>query len=1297
MPSIAAFCAAMGLALWLALPGASLADRLAQSGRSDPLSIAYLTAWLAARPDDLPLHVTLARQHLALGDWDRAIASLAAPIAHGTPALRRDAQWLKLDVLERAAYAAPEDSPRRTRGLDAVAAQLQVLSREDDEPALGQLEMADLVSRARGLGQYDLARTLLARQARLAPPAELPMQEWLAGLAATAESLGEPLMAADLQWRAFDAAGGEAQRRVHFFAAVRLMQAADRGALALEQAAARIARLSPDTGLMRFMVRLALAAGRPDLADRYAREMLRFALLQQWRALSGGPDAGAPVRVSLAAPGVPPPRPRLAFDDATYALAFDVFVANRNLNDAFEVAAAAVRHAPRDAAWRRRLAQVAEWTTRPDVALEQWLAIARAEGRAADWAQVERFAAQTADGSAMLEALTQRALRGGDEALDDRIAALIEDRGDPRGAIDWLTSRIAARGLAGSRRLLHRQLALHEALGDAGGLLAWLARADAALGPDAGRARQRAALLIERGDTAGAFDSLQAAGPDDLGQAPSDAAALDARTAYWTLYAALATRLQRESDADDAYRALVALGRADDGVLTEWSMLLEPRSLRAAARVAERAWQAGGRAEQAERAFALWLQLGDFTELDRLGRTLPPAQLAALRAQRGYLHALATHLLARGDDAAALRTMQQALATAPDDAIMKADVLWMLLAQRQAVPLRAALLRWEASAERDAALWGPFGAAWMALDEPKRALRWFVRQSRAGGGDDYLWQLGYADCLERNGHADSAWNVRRRAWLELRAMPADRRDAQPWRRQATLALAMRFAPTDAARDALRAQLTDRGAAPAALPQSRTGAGGAAGADVRAADAGAGGGADGDSPRALLRQVDDALAAASAGDDGNDLSDARRVEARALAAGSRELALSWMLSRESTDAARAWLLARYASQLARPAWARLSVALAAGDRGALVGLLDELPDWLPRQEQVDAMLAVGRTAQAQTLAWQLHDQRPLLDDAHRRFVDTALRDASHLLAETAIGEIGVLGLRTTRLQAQRVLRPGLAFGVVIEQDRQRSLDATQLQGVPDEAGRMGVSARWRGESVSADVAASRYFAIRDRAGLRLDLRPQPDPDRGPSLSIGLRQPAPESAALQVGGMKDFTTLRWALPLTSRDRVAASVTGVRLASQDGSTLGRGTLWMLDATHRLRLDYPDVSLRALALRSDWTARPVADTIVAPLIPAALGDPAPAVIPASSTEIAAGLAFGDSVAQTFGRALRPFGEALLRANSVSGTGYSLRAGATTSLLGTDRLSGFLTLLGRTPGIPRSTRAIGLAYQFFF
>ena len=51
----------------------------------------------------------------------------------------------------------------------------------------------------------------------------------------------------------------------------------------------------------------------------------------------------------------------------------------RTLKDAYELAEAAVQQVPNRLAWRKRLAQVAEWTGRPTVALKQWRAMAEQE------------------------------------------------------------------------------------------------------------------------------------------------------------------------------------------------------------------------------------------------------------------------------------------------------------------------------------------------------------------------------------------------------------------------------------------------------------------------------------------------------------------------------------------------------------------------------------------------------------------------------------------------------------------------------------------------------------------------------------------------------------------------------------------------------------------------------------------------------------------------------------------------------------------------------------------------------
>ena len=90
---------------------------------------------------------------------------------------------------------------------------------------------------------------------------------------------------------------------------------------------------------------------------------------------------------AAAAPAGAPGTLGLPFDERIYSLAYDAFLGNRNLADAFRVADSAVRQRPDDLAWRERLAKVAEWHGQPRVALDQWLLLARrdAPALAAAW------------------------------------------------------------------------------------------------------------------------------------------------------------------------------------------------------------------------------------------------------------------------------------------------------------------------------------------------------------------------------------------------------------------------------------------------------------------------------------------------------------------------------------------------------------------------------------------------------------------------------------------------------------------------------------------------------------------------------------------------------------------------------------------------------------------------------------------------------------------------------------------------------------------------------------------------
>lgn len=66
----------------------------------------------------------------------------------------------------------------------------------------------------------------------------------------------------------------------------------------------------------------------------------------------------------------------IPYDEKAYQLAYQVFLANNNVKDAYTIAAAAVLQQPSNLYWRKRLAQVAVWQQHPMVALDQYRYIA---------------------------------------------------------------------------------------------------------------------------------------------------------------------------------------------------------------------------------------------------------------------------------------------------------------------------------------------------------------------------------------------------------------------------------------------------------------------------------------------------------------------------------------------------------------------------------------------------------------------------------------------------------------------------------------------------------------------------------------------------------------------------------------------------------------------------------------------------------------------------------------------------------------------------------------------------------
>lgn len=1276
------FGAGVAFGLALIFPQKGLEERLARNARADALTVEYLRVFLAAHPDSPRLRMLLARQLVLLERHDEARQALKVLMqTHAGPA-RLEALVYDFDILEKLAYLHEQGSAAREQALSLAAERLRELAREPlDTP-----QLAYLAERAVATGDRVTAVRLYAR---LAARGEVASDKANADAARLVLGLGDYRVAAQLFFRAEERAVGLPRKREHFRDAIATLVAGNHFDEAVGEAEARLDSLGDDAETLRFLTRMAQAANRPDAAQRFVKRLLRMALLRalQERLAHALPLAEPRLEPALYAQGgafatrvnATAQGPQLPFDDATYLLGFEVFVAAGNLVDAFKVAESAVLQAPGLPEWRRRLAQVAEWRNLPQLALPHWLAHARMTGAAASWEAVLRLAAGLRDDDALQAALEHRLARApGDLTLIERLVELHERQGKPDAAIELLR----ARATGGARLALLEKLALlAERAGRDELALQTLATLQAEFGATPERAMRQAGFLYRKRDVRRALAALEAVPPDVAGD----------NVEFWNMSAELARLLQEDGKAIAAYRRLLAIEKFSEGDLQNLLAILDSSSPKLAAQVAEFAFARHPRIEYVLTTLYQYGRLPDHAAIGRFLARIHGNLLAELQRDARFLLARAAHFQAVGDARRALADYRAAHAADPADAQTRAAILWLLIAARDDAGLRQALRVFMPGAGEHAVLWGPVAAALMSINRQAEALPWFRRQARRH--NDYLWMMAYAECLDANMQGEVAWRIRRLVWTELRRAEvlASLAPAE-WNalRDRLASLAQVFVPGDRAKAVvealLRADLKDlvRPAAPAPLP-----ADGAALARLLA-----------DTPlespqvatagTPAVRHLPQAWFERSG-------PPARGHPASVNEATVKELALAYALNVDGDELARAWLMTRFANDLARPLWGQLSVALAASDKATLTRLIDDLPDWLPMYDRVEAAMRIGRPALAQTLAFEQLDHLQHDEPLHLRFTTMVTEDPARLAgAVTAIRQ-SPLAIRQWRGEASADLTPRLKLGLSLTINEQSTQDETALIGVPANDRTATLFARWRLEAGRASLAVFQREALRAFTGVRLDYDLALAPRLRLSGSIGHNVAAPELPILRAGGMKDSidNSINW--NVSSREYLRLGLSLNRYRSQDGIALGHGTLANVEAGHRLRIEYPDFTLRVFAARADFRSASAPDAAIEGLLPAALRTGDNRFLPAGATSWGAAFGWGLSLQDRYTRALRPFFDLSLARNSVTGPVHAVRMGLAGSLIGQDHMSLHFSRASGTPGAPQGLRELGLSYQWLY
>ncbi len=768
------------IALVLLFPRKTLIEQVANEPGNDQLTLNYLENLLRTDPRNTDLRLMLVEKKLAAGQAVEA-RSLLEPLKNDpAPSTRRRALMIEYRFNETQAYSGPKEDGARDHALAALRVALASISGEEWEST----DLTVLVRSAIKLRDIRTADRLMARLAKSNTPILL---SWLEESATSALADSDYRGAAAMYFVARQRALTEQSRRDFFLKGVAALQSGNLLEEALAAAERHLGDLESDEQTLAALTRLALAAGKPAVAQRYVKRMLRISVapLFDWLAwfISSAHAAGT----------------LREYDEQIYTLAYDVFLANANLADAYRVARAAVEKtgAPN---WRERLAQVAEWLGKPQEALEQWLWLARASRADKAVQAVLRLAPGLYDYDALIYAWTETIARRRLSVTEWRdLAAIYELAGRPQDGMALLSEH-AAREPA----VLEPLAALYEHSGLTDEAIRTYERMLAGATPTIAQAVKLASFYFVKADFQGAWRVL-APLRFQTGETKSND--------YWRTLAELAWLMQEDEAATLAYRTLFAGAAAEPGDAERLVQLLRQRAPEEAARVAAASWRKLPNPSLLVVAMDIYTEQRDIASLKRLFDTLSTNEHATLSRDADFLSARARYREATGARGLALADYRAALALAPANANLRRAVIYAAMAADDLKALRETLVLVENEARDDAAYWDAFAAAHITLGDSRRALAYFSRQA-SSRARDYLWLVNYADVLEQEGQGGMAWRVRHHAWDLARAERS--RHAAPGptagagmdheRMRAHARLVTQFSPGDASLAVIRSLL-----------------------------------------------------------------------------------------------------------------------------------------------------------------------------------------------------------------------------------------------------------------------------------------------------------------------------------------------------------------------------------------------------------------------------------------------------------------------------------------------------------
>ena len=722
-------------------------------------------------------------------------------------------------------------------------------------------------------------------------------------------------------------------------------------------------------------------------------------------------------------------------------------------------------------------------------------------------------------------------------------------------------------------------------------------------------------------------------------------------TEFWRLLGQVAFEQRDYQTAQSAYERA---SNSDAGVAADWSrlvFLVRQKHPAQAAALAIEAYRRTGLMEHLLSGLEIYGEIGDFKAQAVAIKLVGREGLALAESDVRFLLLRARLYQKQNLPELAWADFGRALQIKPNSGDVLIPLLWFLIDETRTADLAAALKRYAIQATKDPAFWPAFAAANQVLDRHNEAVKWY-RQEVNRDPQNPLVLLNYADALERTQRDGMASRIRRHAWTLLKAKhPQSDGNLTPSQSPDMVALA---------RLALMNQPGDPG-------------------------------------MNLVRQW---------------VLQARGRGPEPLDEQTRVLVLGWAIVKEQFANAQSWMWSRYAKQsgATAPLWGESQVALQLGDTKTMARALDRNSEGLPTYNRYDTAYALGDVQQALDVAFKGMNNQENDEALHDRFRQHAPLHANYAQVELNTERPGSLKQDGLRFEMRLVLNPKLHLilgGSHLHQSS--SNDDLHLLTSSSENLR-SVEARWLGARGDSSLTLFRRNELKGITGLRLAQSFQWDRRISLDGRIDYGADSTLSEPLRVAGYENSLNVGLTYTLGKREYLRIAPRWARYYTQVGDYLGSGRSLDLEAGYRIRTEYPDWRVRAVASYQSTTADGSVSANSIVRLPVNLQtsfangaiEPAGYFVPPVASSIGACLSMGENlqgqnIQSVYSRAWRPFFDLCLRHTEGTGFGYSGAMGLAGSVTGEDHLLLLLQNNKDTAGEAAATPSFTIRYRHYF